>query len=166
MTSKFTLYYKDTCNETLACLAALENAGLEITFSKVDQKTLFSKDFKQFNPASLTPCLFGENKHVVSAPAIIRFAGQTKTELYGQSALEKAFVDQYLEYILNQIQPEVHAVMKSLYGQSILDMRVLEKKVSHLVEELSFLDKTVKEKNFICNEKLSIADIAIVSILE
>lgn len=36
MENKFTLYYKDTCGETLACLAALECAGLEITMNKID----------------------------------------------------------------------------------------------------------------------------------
>lgn len=93
MSQNYTLWYKDTCNETLACLAALEIAGASVTLTKVDQKTLFSKDFKLFNPASITPCLSGDGKHVVSASAIIRFAGSIKKELYGVSALEKAFVD-------------------------------------------------------------------------
>lgn len=45
-------------------------------------------------------------------------------------------------------------------------MRALEKKIQESVEELSFLDKFIKGKNFICNEKLSIADIVLVSTLE
>ncbi len=67
----YTLYYKETCNETLACLAALELAGLEVNLQKIDQKTLFSKEIKSFNPASLTPCLVGKEKQVVSYAAII-----------------------------------------------------------------------------------------------
>ena len=36
MENKFTLYYKETCSETLACLAALECAGIDITMAKID----------------------------------------------------------------------------------------------------------------------------------
>ena len=45
-------------------------------------------------------------------------------------------------------------------------MRVLEKKIQEQVNELSFLDKYIKGKNFICNDKFSIADIVLVSTLE
>jgi glutathione S-transferase len=54
---------------------------------------LHSKEFKKFNPASLTPCLVGEHSQIVSAPAIIRYAGLRKPELYGKSLIEKAQVD-------------------------------------------------------------------------
>lgn len=71
----YTLYYKETCNETLSCLAALEIAGLEVNLQKIDQKALFSKENKAFNPASITPFLVGKEKQVVSTAAILRFAG-------------------------------------------------------------------------------------------
>ena len=45
-------------------------------------------------------------------------------------------------------------------------MRLLEKKIQEVIEELSFLDKHIKGKNFICNDKLTLADIATVSVLE
>lgn len=58
MTDKITLYYKDNNYESLACLIALEAAGFEVDFVKVDQKTLFGKDLKAINPSSLTPFAF------------------------------------------------------------------------------------------------------------
>jgi hypothetical protein len=36
MTNKITLYYKDANYESLACLIALETAGYEVEFTKVD----------------------------------------------------------------------------------------------------------------------------------
>ena len=36
MTNKITLYYKDANYEALACLIALETAGYEVEFTKVD----------------------------------------------------------------------------------------------------------------------------------
>jgi glutathione S-transferase len=55
MTEKITLYYKDANYEALSCLIALEAAGYEVDFVKVDQKSLFGKDLKTINPSSLTP---------------------------------------------------------------------------------------------------------------
>lgn len=45
-------------------------------------------------------------------------------------------------------------------------MRLLEKKIQEVVEELSFLERHIKGKNFICGDKLTLADIATVSVLE
>ena len=65
MTDKITLYYKDNNYEALACLIALEAAGYEVDFVKVDQKSLFGKDLKAINPSSLTPFAFQNNNTYV-----------------------------------------------------------------------------------------------------
>lgn len=114
------------------------------------------------------PCLVSEQTQVVSAPAIIRFAGLRKPEIYGSSLIEKAQVDQFIELSFNQLNPELNIIMNSIYGKegAIIDMRDLEKSIADWVNELTFIERIVKGKTHLVNNKLTLADICLVSSLD
>lgn len=58
--------------------------------------------------------------------------------------------------------------MNSIYGKegSIVDMRELEKSIVSWVNEITFIERIVKGKTNLVNNKFTLADICLVSSLE
>lgn len=102
MSDKVSLYYKDANYETMACLIALETAGFEVDFVRVDQKSLFGKEMKAINPSSITPFAHCNKVTYLLPCAILRLAAQKAPELYGgEDILTKAKVDTIVDTFLN-----------------------------------------------------------------
>ncbi len=168
MTEKIALYYKDINYEALSCLIALEAAGYEVDFVRVDQKSLFGKDLKAMNPASLVPFAHCNNVTYLQAGAILRLAGRKNQDLYGADNITKARVDGWVDMFLNVYSTKVDSVMDSVYDRvsTKVDFRKVDAAIKNLVDHSDYMERTLKDKKNLVGDKLTIADIALVCVFE
>ncbi len=118
------------------------------------------------SPFSKVPVLETADNFLYESNAIIRHLARLRKDLglYGSSLAEEALVDQWLEVCSLEIEPAILALALPVLGWSgaLGDREVIWTDVNRSME---IVNTHLKFKTFLVGNKVTIADIAIASIL-
>jgi elongation factor 1-gamma len=167
-----TLHVAPNCNQSRFAMNVLDLCNITFTLKVQTKKTMFMPEFKKLNPASLLPFLqTSESTGFSQGTAIARWAARKSDKLYGSNNTEKAEVDQWLETVRNTLSCQLDAVVAPVFGDlsnraSVVDKKDYKKSTKHLVKSLEFLDRFLKNREFLVGTGLTLADLCLVHELD
>lgn len=95
---------------------------------------------------------------IFSSNTILRFlASAHKPELYEGDVYNKTLIDQWMDFTTCDFEPVVAAILYHKEGRGV-DLNKLEQDVTKI---LAYTNGHLKDKNFLVNNKFSIADITL-----
>lgn len=149
-------------------LVTSEILSLPIIQNYVDMKTIKEKDFLKKNPLGKIPVLETDNEgFIFESNAILRYLARLKKEsgLYGENDFQSGLVDQWLDFSSLELEPAILQLLFPIQGW-IQFCKEKSKRAWHDTTScLKILDNHLKVNNYMVGSKLTIADIALVSVL-
>jgi glutathione S-transferase len=155
-------------------LYVLEEVGAPFEFhfvnlAKGEQK---SESFKQKTPIGKAPVLEHGGASLFESGAICRYvANNEQSQLYPQDPLERARVDQWLDFFpchlgrwFNTLYFE--RVLKPTLGIGDTNQDACDEAIKFATIQLGILDKHLREDNWLANDTLSIADLCAFAYIE
>jgi glutathione S-transferase len=99
--------------------------------------------------------------------AILRYIGRhsKRPSLYGSNIFEQALVDQWLDWGLTELEPHVIVNNLPYLGMVPHIKEISEKAQKNLDAALEILEDHLKNKGFLVQKEITIADIQLASIL-
>ena len=145
----------------------LEELGVEFEFHfidlfKGDQK---SEEFQRITPMAKVPVLGHDGEYLFESGAICRYAANVENSaLYPQDKLQRARVDQWLDYFschlghwLNTLFFELVIKPKAQLGET--DMAACERARGFAHTQMGVIDDLLRRSEWLANDALSIADL-------
>ncbi len=128
-------------------------------------------DFLKINPYGKVPAINDNGFCLAESNAILRYlAEKTQSELYPRELKERALVEQALDFAAMQIGTATAKIMMNTYFYRLLNISVDERSLQEgrlwLDRYLPVLEDNLNQHAFIASNKLSIADIALLSALD
>jgi len=143
-------------------------SGVEIqippfTFGEDNKKPEFL--FK--NPIGKVPVLETPEGYVAESNAICRYLAllDQKRTLLGRSALEEAQVEQWSDFTLNELEPNIMTWIGPILGYLEYDAETHEQAVKNLKRAFEALNRHLETRTYLVGERLSLADIIMASTL-
>lgn len=129
-----------------------------------DNKT---KEFLAKSPMGRVPLLETEDGCIFESNAIARYVARLRrdTELYGSSYFDSGCVDAWLDFCSIDIELPSSLWILPILGYKPFDAEVFKTAKGDLIKGLMTLEKHLTYRTFLVGEKVTLADIAIVSAL-
>lgn len=167
------LYYHPLSFPALSILFAAEATGADyetqvINLQEGEQK---SEAYLAINPYGRVPALSDGDFTMAESEAIMRYiARKTGSYLYPTDIQAQAKVDQWMDYVVQHVRTPVarvqfNRVVAKLIGAEV-DESSLQTGLTFLENNLPIVEQTLTEQPFLCGDKMSLADIALVAALE
>jgi len=165
----FKLYAKPNDARSNKVLVAAKFTNTDV---KVDPDFKFpagvrNKDFKNLNPNGKVPVLeVSGHGPLWESNAILRFIGrQPGSKLYGKDAYEAGLIDQWLDFASLELQLPADAWLFPIWGHIDNNPAATTKAQNDIRKVLSILNTHLMGHTFMVGERISLADIAIASVL-
>jgi elongation factor 1-gamma len=144
-----------------------ELLNIPITNNYVDMKTLKEKDFLKKNPLGKIPVLETADGFIFESNAILRYLARTKRAegLYGENEFQEGLVDQWLDFSSLELEPAILQLVLPIQGWIQFCKDRHKRAWNDATAGLKILDNHLKVNTFMVGKKLTIADIALVSVL-
>jgi len=155
-----TLIYTANNYQVYKCQIAAALAGQDLKVEEV--KTVHDK-----LPLAKAPVLDTGNGLVFQSNAIIRhFARSAPASLaYGESVLDMAQVDQWIDYCLNEFEPARGVWLFPVLKMMDLNMRSYNMAKKDITKQLKIMDKHLSRNTYFVGHSPTLADVAIFSAL-
>jgi len=168
MSTDLTLYV-DTGNfRAFKILIAAEYNGIDIKVPafKIGQDNKTSSFLKK-SPLGRVPVLETSNGTIFESNAIARYVAKLRrdTELYGVSFFDSAKVDQWIDFSSHDIELPATVWSYPALGYLPYNPAATAKAKTDLANALKVLDDYLADKTYLVGEKITLADITIVSAL-
>ncbi len=149
-------------------LIAAQYAGVDITveqFHPRGQSEEVLADFRKKNPNGLVPTLETPEGYLYETNAIVRYIARSNdsANIYGKNDLEKALIDQYLDWGVLNLEPSLFPVLLTHLGHKPYEKEVYENSLEGFKKGLRILDDRLKQNKYLVGDSLSIADIMAVT---
>jgi elongation factor 1-gamma len=149
-------------------LVAAQYAGAQIEPVYLDHQILKETDLLKKNPTGKIPILETETGTLWESNAILRYVGGLNPALglLGSDNWKQGQVAQWLEWETNELEPPLHQLSVTAYGW--LDAASnphLTRAAGEAIHSLSILDRHLKLNTFLVGTSITIADIAVASLL-
>lgn len=155
-------------SKILILLTNIKHPKSSIDLKYLDPETYNNdKSFKILSPHLKSPVLEEDrNFSLFETNSILRYIAKKyqRDTLLGTTLKETALVDQWLEYISNELDPLLQVIYFPYVNLSDFDERQTSA-FSNLKEEFELLEKRVKNKRFLVGYGVSLADISLIACL-
>jgi len=148
-------------------LVAAHFVGAQIEPVYLESHRLQEPELLQKNPNGTIPILETENGCLFESNAILRYVGGLNPglSLLGDNNWHRAQVNQWIDWSVSQLEPPIHQLTMSVYGWIDTDNVHLNRAANEAIQSLQILDKHLKLNSFVVGNSITIADIAIASLL-
>lgn len=155
-------------------LYVLSELGVDFDFEFVDLSTGVqrSEEFLAKNPVAKVPVLEHDGKFLFESGAICRYvANVTGSELYPNDPLQRAYVDQWLDFFVCHLgrwltKLYFETVIKPKFDLGPADEDGIEEANRFAAQQFELIDKRLEDTDWLANDALSIADLAAFAYLE
>ena len=147
----------------LAKEIGLDYEEVSVDLSKGEQN---SPEYRMINPNSKVPSLVDGEFILWESMAINNYlCAKYKPDLLGDSLEEKALIDQWSYWAILEIQPHFFSIafQKFRVPDDQKDEKVLQKAMSELSRVLTILNDHLKNREYVLDNKFSLADINVAS---
>lgn len=168
-----TIYYHPLSFPSLTTIFVAEFIGIDyekiiVDLSKREHK---SEDYLKINPVGKIPAMSDGDFNMSEAVAISRYlAARENSPLYGGGLQHQAKVDQWMDFVVQDIRMNVgrvhfNRVIGPMLGASVdpdavkLGLKLLEKSLPHAEAQLELTP-------YLCGDDISLADIVLLASLE
>ncbi|XP_031327732.1 glutathione S-transferase 1-like [Photinus pyralis] len=161
-----TLYHFPPSAPSRGALLAAHAVGVNVDVQVLNlfKKEQLKSDFVKINPQHTVPTLVDGEFVVWESSAIAAYLvnqyGKDDT-LYPKDLMKKALVDQRLQFNCTMLYPRVRAICFPILYQDEIEMHDEQK--APVDEALGFLDVYLDGNDFVCGDKLTIADCLLVA---
>ncbi len=129
------------------------------------------EEFLKLNPAGKIPVIDDDGFILFESNAICKYlCYKTESELYPQDKIERVVVDQWIDFVTLHVGMAMNRVaFNRLFAPRIgvaIDENSLSEGLKFLNRFLPVVDKQLDGRQFMCTEKISLADIALLSVLD
>jgi len=144
--------------------------GTDITleqFHPFGQSEEARNEFKKKNPNGLVPTLETSDGYLYETNAIVRYLARSNegAKIYGKNDFERAQIDQYLDWVVLAWEPTLQPGILMLLGHWPYDKEKYENSIEGAKKLLRVLDDRLKQNKYLVGDSVSVADIAVVSVL-
>jgi len=149
-------------------LVAAQYAGAQIEPVHLDHKILKETDLLKKNPTGKIPILETETGTLWESNAILRYVAglNPALNLAGSDNWKQGQVAQWLEWETNELEPPLHQLSVTAYGWlEASNNPHLTRAAGEAIHSLQILDKHLKLNTFLVGNTITIADIAVASLL-
>jgi len=164
-----TLYSFEGDFRAFKAAIAAEYNGITLARKNVDlaageQKT---PAFLAKSPLGKVPVLETDSGSVFESNAIARYIARLRrdTELYGATFFESGQVDSWLDFASNDVELPASLWLYPVFGYTEFKPEVYTQAVQGLKAALTILENTLISKTFLVGNKITLADIVLVSAL-
>eukprot|EP00331_Platyophrya_macrostoma_P029559 CAMPEP_0176448402 /NCGR_PEP_ID=MMETSP0127-20121128/25745_1 /TAXON_ID=938130 /ORGANISM="Platyophrya macrostoma, Strain WH" /LENGTH=214 /DNA_ID=CAMNT_0017835311 /DNA_START=34 /DNA_END=675 /DNA_ORIENTATION=- len=158
------LYVHPGCPNCWKILAISEFVGCSdclVFLTAEDQK---NENYLEVNPHGTAPTLLTSKGSIYESNAILRTLARAHPDkhLYGKSSLEKARVDQWLDWTSNELAGAVNGTHGAVTGAKPCDQKTFDANLETLKKKLQVLEEHLSHHQFLVGDSVTIADIALV----
>ncbi|MEM7728908.1 MAG: glutathione S-transferase family protein [Pseudomonadota bacterium] len=168
-----TLYYHPLSNPSLYPVFVAEAGGVTHERIVVDLQTQEQKgdDFRSINPFGRVPALVDGDFAIGESSAIGRYlARKSGGDIYSDDLREAALIDQWVEFVVHHIRINVGRINYNRFVAPMIgetpDQASIDLGVRFLGENLPHLEVALDGDGYLHGNRLTIADIALVSAME
>lgn len=136
-----------------------------VEFVRIPLAEWKSADYLKKHPWGKIPTLETPEGCIFESQAIMRYFARKAGKMYGTNAAETATIDQWLEFITTQINPNLSRVHYAILGYFPVTKEQYEAARKELWESLKIVDGWLKTNKFLGVNELSIADVSMATIL-
>jgi elongation factor 1-gamma len=124
-------------------------------------------EFLKKNPIGKTPVLETPEGFIAESNAIAKYIAllDQKRSLLGRNALEEAQVEQWTDFTLNELEPNIMTWIGPILGYLDYDQETHEQGVKNLKRAFDALNRHLEARTYLVGERLSLADIIMASTL-
>lgn len=137
--------------------------GVEVTEVPVEMgKTNKTKEFLAMNPLGKVPVLETEDGAIWESNAIARYCARLgDAKLFGNSAIEEAQVDQWLDWVRGEVEVPGAVWLYPIFGLIEENPQATKLAIDDINKAMKTLDTHLKTRSFLVGQRLSLADIVI-----
>jgi len=167
------IYYHPLSFPSLGPVFMAEAAGIDYTTKLVDLQTgeQSSPEYLAINPYGKVPALKDGDFKMAESAAIMRYlARANNSELYPSEPKAQATCDQWMDFVNHHIRTNVGKVhfnrtLAAMLGAEV-DEKSLADGVKFLGNNFPVIEQTLSQQAYLCGDKMTIADLALVAALE
>ena len=167
------IYYHPLSFPSLGPVFTAEAIGVDYEKEVVDLQGGQNKtaEYKAISPSGKVPALQDGDFNMNESAAMMRYiARREKSELYPADIKSQAKVNQWIDYINHHIRAPVGRVQFNRVVAPMMGADVDESSIKlgfhFLGNNLPLIESRLSESAFLCGDKMSLADIALVAALE
>ena len=114
------------------------------------------------SPTQTLPLLETENGSLSQSKAIELYLIETyKPELYGSSPIEKALINQWIDFATQEIYLSSRPLVYPIFGWMEHDKEKTSESGKELLNNLKIVDKHLEGKKFLVGDKITLADVVL-----
>ncbi|CAD8078216.1 unnamed protein product [Paramecium sonneborni] len=123
-----------------------------------------SQEHKARNPFAKVPVIQTTDGFLYESNAICRYLTRSKLEsgLYGANAFQQSLVDQWIDWTVNELDPNFMTTFPQLWGYVPTDEDSFKSAKNIINNKLKQLETHFKNSTFLVGNKLTIADIILI----
>ncbi len=163
-----TLFHSPISQHSRRVVSLLEEANIAYDAKLVDMMKgeYLTPEFLAINPNHQVPTLIDGDIKIHESNAILRYLCNKHelTQWYPTDLANRAMVDQWLDWSQCQMSPAVvDIVLNKVFLQENGDASAIKRGQEKMVELTAILDKHLSDRDFLCGEHATIADLALAS---
>lgn len=160
---------RSTSGNVQKVLFVLEEIGVKYT--REDYGRQFNNtqtpEYKKLNPNSKVPTLIDGETVIWESHTILRYlAALHKPELTGSTPAEKTYVERWMDWLLASLNTPYVAVFKDSKNEPEKRAADFAAQCADLIAQLKILEGHIAGKSFFALDRLTLADIALASIVK
>lgn len=160
---------RSTSGNVQKVLFVLEEIGVKYTREDYGRQfnNTTTPEYKKLNPNSKVPTLIDGETVIWESHTILRYlAALHKPELTGASPAEKTYVERWMDWLLASLNTPYVAVFKDAKKDAAERSADFAAQSADLVAQMKILEGHIAGKSWFALDKLTLADIALASIVK
>ncbi|OQR90546.1 elongation factor 1-gamma [Achlya hypogyna] len=161
----YTLYAPQAGSRAFKILIAAEYNGVDLNVPEkfvmgVDNKT---PEFLALNPLGKVPVLATPEGPIYESNAIARYVARLRadTGLTGKTFYESGQVDQWVDFVTNEMETPLAALMYPIFGYAKYNHDVHLKALEDIKKSLQILENHLLLRTYFVGEAITLADICV-----
>ena len=144
-------------------LIAAEFAGIQVEHKHIGYENLKTPEHTARHPFGKVPVLETPEGPIFESFAILRYIARKSNTLYGKNAWQTAQIENWLNLVLSELDPYLSAYVMATAGHEPVTKERFGQITKVLKEWTKSFDEYIKEKTYVVDNEISIADIAVAS---
>jgi len=167
------LYYHPLSFPSLSPIFAAEAMGMAYEKEVVDIQSGQHKSaaYLVINPYGKVPAMQDGDFKMAESAAIMRYmARKEESNFYPDDLCVQGVIDQWIDFVNHHIRSAVGRVQFNRFAAPLLGVQTDESSIQTglrlLEKNLPIIESRLSESDFLCGDKMTLADIALVAALE